>query len=80
MTVQTGNVSSSGTDAKVFITLNGDKNKISRRQLDKPEGGKEPFEKGNKDVFKFDDTDIGKVCFSFLWKFFRQQTNRNDFS
>lgn len=70
VTVQTGNVSSGGTDAKVFITLNGDKNKISRRQLDKPEGGKDPFEKGNKDVFKFDDMEIGKVRCYFLWKVF----------
>ena len=61
VTVQTGNVASAGTDAKVSITLNGDKGKISKRVLQKPEGGKDPFEKANKDVFKFDDADIGQV-------------------
>ena len=61
VSVQTGNVSSAGTDAKVFITLNGEKTKIAKYPLQKPEGGKNPFEKGNKDVFKFNDTDVGKV-------------------
>ena len=61
VTVQTGNVTSAGTDAKVFITLNGDKNKITKRVLQKPDDGKNPFEKGNKDVFTFDDNDIGQV-------------------
>lgn len=63
VTVQTGSVNKAGTDANVYLTLNGDKNKIVRRQLQKPESGKDPFEKGNKDVFKFDEIDIGKV----LW-------------
>ena len=61
VTVQTGSETGAGTDAKVFITLNGDKNKITKRQLQKPEGGKDPFEKGGKDVFKFDELDVGKV-------------------
>ena len=62
MTVQTGNATAAGTDAKVFITLNGEKSKIAKHPLQKSESGKDPFEKGNKDVFKFDDTDVGKVC------------------
>lgn len=61
VTVQTGSVTGAGTDANVYLTLNGDKNKITRRQLEKPESGKNPFENGNKDVFKFDEIDIGKV-------------------
>jgi lipoxygenase homology domain-containing protein 1 len=65
VTVQTGKVGNAGTDAKVFITMNGEKNKIAKRQLQKPEGGKNAFEKGNKDVFKFDGVDIGKVCSIF---------------
>ena len=35
VTVQTGSVSGAGTDAKVFISLNGDKNKITKYQLQK---------------------------------------------
>ena len=61
ITVQTGNVQNSGTDSNVFITLNGDKNKITKRPLEKSETNKNPFERGNKDVFKFSDTDVGKV-------------------
>ena len=41
--------------------MNGDKNKVVKYQLQKPEGGKNPFEKGNKDVFKFNEADVGKV-------------------
>ena len=62
VTVQTGSETGSGTDANVFISLNGDKSKISKRALKKPEDGKDPFEKGGKDIFKFDDVDVGKVC------------------
>jgi hypothetical protein len=61
VTVQTGNVTGAGTDAKVFLSFNGDKTKIAKHQLQKPEGGKNAFEKGNKDVFKFDEADVGKV-------------------
>ena len=61
ISVKTGNIASGGTDAKVMITLNGDKNKITRHVLDKSESGKNPFEVGNTDVFKFSDLDIGKV-------------------
>lgn len=61
VTVQTGSITGAGTDAKVFLSLNGDKNKITKYQLQKPEGGANAFEKGNKDVFKFDDIDVGKV-------------------
>ena len=61
VTVQTGNVGSAGTDAKVFITLHGDKSKINKYRLQKPESGGDPFEQGKKDVFKFENTDIGQV-------------------
>ena len=50
-----------GTDAKVYLTMNGDKSKVAKHQLEKPDGGKNPFEKGNKDVFKFNEADVGKV-------------------
>lgn len=61
ITVQTGDVVSGGTDSKVLITLNGDKNKITKYHLNKSETNKNPFEKGNRDVFKFNDIDVGKV-------------------
>ena len=62
VTTKTGSVSGAGTDAKVFITLNGDKKQIPKYQLQKPEGGKNPFEKDSKDVFKFNEAEVGKVC------------------
>jgi PLAT/LH2 domain len=61
VTVQTGSVMGAGTDAKVFLTMNGDKNKVMKYQLQKPEGGKNAFEKGNNDVFKFNEGDVGRV-------------------
>ena len=54
-------MNSAGTDAKVYLTMNGDKSKVTKHQLQKPEGGKNPFEKGGKDVFKFNEADVGKV-------------------
>ena len=61
VTTKTGSVNGAGTDAKVFITFNGDKKQIAKHQMQKPEGGKNPFEKDSKDVFKFNEVDIGKV-------------------
>ena len=61
VTTKTGSVNGAGTDSKVFITFNGDKKQIPKYQLQKPEGGKNPFEKDSKDVFKFNEADVGKV-------------------
>ena len=55
-------MNNAGTDANVLISLFGDKNKIVKHPLKKPDSGKNPFEKGHKDEFSFDDEDIGKVC------------------
>ena len=66
VTVQTGSAMSAGTDSKVFISFNGDKNKIAKHALVKPESGKNPFEKKSKDVFKFNETDVGKVRHGFF--------------
>lgn len=63
MTVQTGKELGSGTDATVYISLFGEKSKIQRYALKKPKSGKNPFEKGQKDEFVFDEDDVGKVCF-----------------
>ena len=61
VTTKTGSVNGAGTDAKVSIAFNGEKKQIPKHQLHKPEGGKNPFEKDSKDVFKFNEADIGKV-------------------
>ena len=50
-----------GTDSKVFISFNGERNKIAKHAFIKPESGKNPFEKKSKDVFKFNEIDVGKV-------------------
>ena len=56
-----------GTDSRVYITLNGDKDKIVRRQLDKAEEGWDSFERNAKDVFTIDGIDVGQVCFFFVF-------------
>lgn len=62
VSVQTGSATNAGTDANVFITLVGDKNKITRHPLKKTDSGKNPFEKGHTDDFTFDHDNVGKVC------------------
>ena len=64
VTTKTGSANGAGTDAKVLVTFNGDKKQIPKHQLQKPEGGKNPFEKDSKDVFKFNEVDVGKVRLS----------------
>lgn len=58
---QTGTVSGSGTDANVYISLYGDKDKIVRKQLKLGTTGWDPFEQGAKDEFLFDGDDVGKL-------------------
>ena len=58
---QTGSASGSGTDANVYISLFGDKDKIVRKQLKLGTVGWDPFEQGQKDEFLFDGDNIGKV-------------------
>ncbi len=61
--VQTGSVMGAGTDANVFLSLYGDKNKIVRYQLKKPQSERDLFERDHKDDFVFEDNDIGRVSF-----------------
>ena len=61
VTTQTGSENGSGTDSKVFLSFFGDKAKILKHQMQKPESGKNPFEKTSKDVFKFNEADVGNV-------------------
>ena len=63
VTVKTSSIMQAGTDANVFISLNGDKNKILRHQLKTPSNDENPFETNQKDDFVFDNIDIGIVCF-----------------
>ena len=44
----------------------GDKNKIVKHAIKKPEGDWNPFESGATDSFKFDEVDVGKVRLSML--------------
>ena len=62
---QTGSATGSGTDANVYISLFGDKDKIARKQLKLGTVGWDPFEQGHKDEFLFDGDDIGKVRVDF---------------
>jgi hypothetical protein len=52
-----------GTDANVFLSLYGDKNKIVRHQLKNPQSERDLFERDHKDDFVFEDNDIGRVSF-----------------
>ena len=61
MTTQTDSIAGADTKAKVFISLYGEKNKIIKHPLQKPESGQNPFEKEAKDVFHFSDVDVGRV-------------------
>ncbi|CAF3582320.1 unnamed protein product [Rotaria sordida] len=61
ITVQTGSVQFAGTDAHVFISLYGDKNKIVRYQLKTSVNNRNLFEKGQKDDFVLEDIDIGHL-------------------
>ncbi|CAF3558596.1 unnamed protein product, partial [Adineta steineri] len=61
VTVKTGSALGAGTDANVFITLNGDKQKIARHQLEKPESKRNPYERNSKDDFKFNEVDVGQL-------------------
>ncbi|CAF4256785.1 unnamed protein product, partial [Adineta steineri] len=61
VTVKTGSALGAGTDANVFITLNGDKQKIARHPLEKPESKRNPYERNSKDDFKFNEADVGQL-------------------
>ncbi|CAF1189274.1 unnamed protein product [Rotaria magnacalcarata] len=61
ITVQTGSVEFAGTDANVFLSLYGDKNKIVRFQLQKSKNNSNPFERGHKDEFEFENINIGQL-------------------
>ena len=61
VSVETGNVSGAGTDAKVSLKITGEKGDTGDRYLATAENRKNKFEKGNVDEFIIESDDIGKV-------------------
>ncbi len=59
LTFKTGLQSGAGTDADVFISLYGTKNKIEQIALNS--SGKNIFEKGSKDIFSIDIIELGDI-------------------
>uniref|UniRef100_A0A3Q2DDY8 Lipoxygenase homology PLAT domains 1b n=1 Tax=Cyprinodon variegatus TaxID=28743 RepID=A0A3Q2DDY8_CYPVA len=61
LTVCTGNVGGSGTDASIFINLIGDQGDTGERQLINCKNNVNKFEKGNMDEFIIEAVTIGRV-------------------
>ncbi|GLC54185.1 hypothetical protein PLESTB_000832700 [Pleodorina starrii] len=59
VSVTTSNLRGAGTDANVFIQLFGEEAETGRIKLDNP--GKNDFERGNTDVFMFEDKNVGSL-------------------
>ncbi|GIL93966.1 hypothetical protein Vretimale_245 [Volvox reticuliferus] len=59
VSVTTSNIRGAGTDANVFIQMFGDEGETGRIKLDNP--GKNDFERGNTDVFLFEDKNVGNL-------------------
>jgi hypothetical protein len=58
VSVRTGKLDSAGTDARVYITLLGEKGDSGERQLD---NSRNNFERGCQDVFSFEMEDLGNL-------------------
>ncbi|XP_027888486.1 lipoxygenase homology domain-containing protein 1 [Xiphophorus couchianus] len=61
LTVCTGDVSGSGTDASIFINLIGDQGDTGERQLINCKNNVNKFEKGNMDEFIVEAVTIGRI-------------------
>ncbi|KAM4578886.1 lipoxygenase homology domain-containing protein 1 [Fundulus diaphanus] len=61
LTVCTGNVGGSGTDASIFINLIGDQGDTGERQLLNCKNNVNKFEKGNMDEFIIEAVTIGQI-------------------
>ena len=59
--VKTGDVSSAGTDANVYLIIYGAKGDTGQLMLRQSSSYKNKFERGKVDVFKIEATDIGQV-------------------
>ncbi|XP_054600445.2 lipoxygenase homology domain-containing protein 1 [Nothobranchius furzeri] len=61
VSVMTGDVNGSGTDANVFLTIYGDLGDTGERKLSKSETNKNKFERGSVDKFTIEAVDLGQV-------------------
>ena len=61
MSVKTGDVAHSGTDANVSLKIFGDKGDTGTMPLRSSDNTKNKFERGRTDLFKLEASDIGKV-------------------
>ncbi|CAF1522163.1 unnamed protein product [Adineta ricciae] len=61
ITVVTGDKDRSGTDAKVFLTIYGDKEDSGEHQLDHSEPNENPFEQTQTDTFYMELISLGKL-------------------
>uniref|UniRef100_A0A3B3V653 Lipoxygenase homology PLAT domains 1 n=1 Tax=Poecilia latipinna TaxID=48699 RepID=A0A3B3V653_9TELE len=61
VSVMTGDVSGSGTDANVFLTIYGDLGDTGERKLSKSETNSNKFERGSVDKFTIEAVDLGQV-------------------
>jgi hypothetical protein len=59
--VTTGNKLGSGTDAKVYLILYGDKGQSEKLHLVETKSNSDPFEKGKTDVFIVSSVNIGDI-------------------
>ncbi|KAL4225451.1 Lipoxygenase y domain-containing protein 1 [Mactra antiquata] len=59
--VKTGDVSSAGTDANVYLIISGAKGDTGQLILRQSSSFKNKFERGKTDVFKIEATDIGQI-------------------
>ncbi|KXZ51726.1 hypothetical protein GPECTOR_11g173 [Gonium pectorale] len=57
--ITTSDIRGAGTDANVFIQMFGEEATTGRIKLDNP--GKNDFERGNTDVFMFEDKNVGNL-------------------
>ena len=64
VTVKTGDVMFAGTDADIFITVVGDKGATKCQPLNYL--WRNDFERGNKEVYTFEDIDVGKFEFIII--------------
>ena len=58
VTVHTGKMLCAGTDAKVYITIVGDKYTTHRHNLD---SWRDDFERGDERTYRFLDGDVGRM-------------------
>uniref|UniRef100_A0A8C9S0Y2 Lipoxygenase homology PLAT domains 1 n=1 Tax=Scleropages formosus TaxID=113540 RepID=A0A8C9S0Y2_SCLFO len=61
VSVMTGDVYGSGTDANVFLTIFGDLGDTGERKLSKSENNSNKFERGSVDKFTIEAVDLGQV-------------------